>query len=214
MKLRDAIVEAKNKAKQRKFSQSMDLVVNFKGIDFNKPDTKLSIDVVLPKGRGKPKKIALICGDELASKSKGLVDTIIPIKDLEKMASNKKALKRLADQTSFFFAQIDAMPLVGRFLGQALGPRGKMPKPVPPTADLKAPVERARNTISIKTKGKNLPVVHAGFGTEEQSDEDLEANALAVIEAILSKVPQGKANIKSILVKATMGPAILVTGGF
>ena len=213
MNLKDAIAEAKSKAKQRKFVQSMDLTINFKNIDFEKQENKLDIELVLPKGRGKAQKIVLICGDELASKSKGLVDMVIPIKDLEKMATNKQLLKRIADQTSFFFAQIDAMPLVGKFLGQVLGPRGKMPKPIPTEADLTGPVARARNTIIIKTKGKNMPVIHAPFGTEEQADEDLEENALAVLEAIKAKLPQGKANIKSVLVKTTMGPAIVVTEG-
>lgn len=212
MNLKEAIEKAKTESKKRNFVQSLDLFINFKNLDFNKQENRVSAEVVLPKGRGKPKKVCVICGDEMASNAKANADKVILGNQLEEMAKDKKKLKALSNDYDAFIAQANVMPLVGKFLGQALGPRGKMPKPVPPNADIKPIVDRLRNTVIIKVKGKNLPVLHAPFGTEEMSTDDLVANATAVLNAIKGSVPSPQ-NIGSVYVKTTMGPVVQITEG-
>ena len=46
------------------------------------------------------------------------------------------------------------------------------------------------------------------IGDESMEDKDLAANALAVINSVEKKLPNGDKNIKKILVKTTMGKAI------
>ncbi len=213
MNLKEAIEKAKADSKKRNFVQSMDLSINFKNLDFNKQENRISAEVVLPKGRGKACKVCVICEDEMATNARAAADKVILGTELEEMAKDKKKIKALANGYDAFVAQANLMPLVGRFLGQALGPRGKMPKPVPPSADLKPIVERLRSTIIIKVKGKNLPVLHAPFGTEEMATDDLVANATAVLNAIKGKVPSPQ-NIGAVYVKTTMGPVVQVTEGF
>ncbi|MCK4327540.1 MAG: 50S ribosomal protein L1 [Candidatus Diapherotrites archaeon] len=212
MKLAEAIEKAKADSKKRNFVQSMDLFINFKSIDFNKQDNKISLEVLLPKGRGKDQKICVICSDEMASSAKAAADKVILSNELESMGKDPKKIKSLANDYDAFIAQANLMPLVGKFLGQALGPRGKMPKPVPPNADLKPLVARLKNTLIIKTTGKNLPVLHVPFGTEEMTTEDLVANATAVLSAIKAKIPSPQ-NIGSVRVKTTMGPTVAITEG-
>jgi len=212
MNLKEAIEKAKTDSKKRNFVQSMDLFVNFKNLDFNKQENRITTEVTLPKGRGKPRKVCIICEDEMATNARAAADRVVLGTELEEMAKDKKKIKALANGYDAFIAQANLMPLVGRFLGQALGPRGKMPKPVPPSANMKPIVERLRNTIIIKVKGKNLPVLHAPFGTEEMTTDDLAANANAVFAAIKAKVPSSQ-NIGAVYVKTTMGPVVQVTEG-
>ena len=213
MNLKEAIEKAKADSKKRNFVQSMDLFVNFKNIDFNKQDSKISAEVLLPKGRGKQVKICIICEDEMATAAKAVAERVILSRELEEMAKDKKKIKELANNYDAFIAQANLMALVGRTLGQILGPRGKMPKPVPPQANLEPLVKRLQGTVVIKTKGKNLPVLHTPIGTEEMGVDDLVANATAVLSTVTGLIPSPQ-NIKSVYIKTTMGPVIQITEGF
>src|SRR5208282_1878517 len=53
---------AENKGK-RKFKQTVELAINFKGIDFTKQDNRLNLEVTLPNGKGKTKKVAVFSAD-------------------------------------------------------------------------------------------------------------------------------------------------------
>ena len=205
MNLKQAIEKAKTESKKRNFIQSLELIINFKKIDFKKPENRINVTAVLPKGRGKKIKVAAIVGDELLIEAKQYADKVITKDELEKIAKNKKEARKIAKQYDFFIAQTDLMAEVGKVLGQILGPKGKMPKPVPPTAKLKAMLEAMQKNILIKMKGKFLPTIQATIGTEEMSNEDLYENASSILEAIKNKLPNREGNIKSIYVKTTMG---------
>lgn len=208
MDVKEAIGKAKTEAKKRKFTQSVDLFINFKELDFAKPENKINLEVQLPKGRGKARKVCVIGDAELASNAKGVADRVVAGADLEGIAKDKKALKELAEGYDFFLAQPNVMGLIGKHLGQALGPRGKMPKPIPPNANLKPMIEKLKLTVVVRTKGKNLPVVHVPIGVESMSDDDLAANANAVLGAVKNKLPQHEQNIKDAYVKLSMGPVV------
>jgi len=203
----EAVKEAKEKAKERKFKESIDLSISFKNLDLKKPENRISAEVTLPHPINKPVKVCVIAsGDlEVRAKNEG-IDSVLSRIDLEKFLSDRKAAKKLAKQFDFFLAQVDLMPLVGRSLGPVLGPRGKMPKPIPPTADVKSLVEQYRRTVRIRMR--NNPVVHVRVGTKDMEDEKIAENIKAVLEFLLEKLEKGMQNIKSIYVKTTMGPPV------
>jgi large subunit ribosomal protein L1 len=205
-----ALEEAKQKSEKRNFVQSMDLIVNFTGLDLSKPDNRIDLEVVLPKGRGRQLKVCAIAGDELVPEAKRNADRVLTRADVESLGRDKKALKKIADEFDFFLCQADLMPLVGKNLGQVLAPRGKMPKPVPPNIRLDQIVARLRSTVRLKTKGKQLPTIHAVIGTEEMPNEDLLRNAEAVINSLKEKLPNREGNIRSIFIKTSMGPVTKV----
>lgn len=211
-RLIEAIKEAKGRAPQRKFIESVDFTINFKNVDFKKPENRIEVEVVLPKGRGKPIKIALFADKALAAEVKKaeVVEKVITKDEL--MNLDKKSAKKLAKEFDFFLAEPALMPLIGKHLGVVLGPRRKMPRPVPPNVKaIEAIVKNLRNTVVVSNKrGKYMPVVHAPIGTVEMSDEDLAENALAVYSAVIKKLPAGEQNVRSVYVKTTMGPAVRV----
>jgi large subunit ribosomal protein L1 len=102
------------------------------------------------------------------------------------------------------------MALVGKHLGQVLGPQDKMPFPVPPTAKLDPFMKRLENLIRVKIKGKFMPTVHATVGTEEMKDEQIVTNADKVIESIVDNLPGREGNLRSVYLKMSMGPSVKV----
>jgi large subunit ribosomal protein L1 len=205
------IIEAVKKLKQyctekeRKFKQTVDLVVNLKDIDLNIPKNRIDEDVKLPKGRGSQAKIALFASGELALKSKDIVDFLIKPEEIDDYSDNKKAFKKIADEHDYFIAEAPLMPTIGKTLGTVLGPRGKMPKPVPPSADLKDMVKNLRDTIKIRSK-TNM-TFHTIVGSEDMDANDIADNIQAIIKRLEGTLERGRMNIKSMFIKTTMSPS-------
>jgi large subunit ribosomal protein L1 len=95
------------------------------------------------------------------------------------------------------------MATVGRAFGQFLGPKGKMPTPMPYGAPVEAIADRLRG--SVRVRAKNQLNVSAKIGDEKLDDSQLAANASAVISAVEKKLPQGDKNIRNTMIKFTMG---------
>jgi len=210
MNLLKTVEEAKSKSKKRGFVQSMDLIMNFHGVDFNKAENRIDLEIALPAGRGKTIKVAVIAGNELIVEAKRVADKVIARDEIDKLGADKKTLKKLVSDYDYFLCQTDLMALTGKSLGQVMGPKGKLPKPVPPVAKLEPIIERLKKTVRIKTKGKFLPTLHAIIGTEEMPSEELVKNAEAVIHAVRDKLPNKEGNIRSIYIKTTMGEPVKV----
>ena len=98
------------------------------------------------------------------------------------------------------------MPVVGKSLGQLLGPRGKMPTPVPFNAPIDSFLERFRHSIRVRVK--NSLSLSCKFGDVTMDDSDLVRNAITIINAIEKKLPNGDKNFKKFMIKTTMGKPI------
>ena len=205
----EAVKKAKDESKPRNFTQSVDVVINIKDLDVKKPENRIDEEVFLPKGRGKQVKIAFIADGELAVQAKNAgADLVITKSELEEMGKNRKDAKKIANQYNFFVAQADLMPLVGRFLGPVLGPRKKMPKPVPASAKPDPILERLKSTVKIRIKDQ--PVIQAMVGSHEMDDEMIAENIEAVLGILDRNLEKGRNQIKSMYVKTSMGPVVRV----
>ena len=200
-----AISKALELSKERNFKESVELAINLKDVDLSIPKNRIDEEVILPKGRGKTVKVAVIGGGELALKAKKVADLVIKPEELEDLAEDKKKAKKIANSYSFFIAEAPLMPTVGKRLGIFLGPRGKMPKPVPPGADPTGLITNMRKSVKIRSRANRT--FHVIIGTKDMNIEDLTANANAVLKRITSKLERGQMNIGSVYVKTTMGPS-------
>ncbi|MCC6017785.1 MAG: 50S ribosomal protein L1 [archaeon YNP-LCB-003-016] len=208
-KLRDAIEEAKKESKKRNFKQSVELIINLRDVDLKKPENRINEKVILPNQIGKEISVCVFGDGDFASKAKEAgAKAVISREALEKLASNKKELKKLAENYDVFIARADYMPLIGRHLGPILGPRNKMPEPIPPTGDIASAISKAQNTIWIRTR--NQPLIQCIIGTEDMPTEKLLENALTVISKIREKFKSLR-NIESIYIKTTMGKPVKIT---
>ncbi|MBU3896997.1 MAG: 50S ribosomal protein L1 [Nanoarchaeota archaeon] len=201
----EQIKQARNST--RKFRQSFDLIISLKNMDLKKPENRIKTEILLPKGLGRLVKTCIIA-DTLLTQAKTLENVIVLKKeDVERM--NKKEVKRLAREAGAFIAEPSLMPLIGKQMGPILAPRNKMPKPVPPTISDLAPIVK-RNSNSVRIALKDSPVIQLPLGTEEMSDEDINENAMAVINSIKTILPKGTDQIKAITIKTSMGKPIKV----
>lgn len=193
-------------SKERKFKESVELAVNLKDIDLSLPKNRIDEEIILPKGRGKLVKIGVFGSGELAVKAAKLADLVIPPEEIEDLAKDKKKARSVANNHDFFIAEAPLMPVIGRHLGVVLGPRGKMPKPVPPGSDPTGIINSLRDTVRVRTKDRRT--FHTLVGTKDMSVEDLAENIDTVMKRILSRLERGKMNIYSAYIKTTMGKSV------
>ena len=192
-----------SKKLNRKFKQNIDLVINLKNVDLNVPKNRVDEEIVLPHGRGNEAKIVLFASGELALKSKKHVDLLIKPEEIEDLSKGKKKFKKITDDHDFFIAEAPLMPIIGKTLGTVLGPRGKMPKPVPPHANVSSMVKNLRNTIKIRSKSSKT--FHMVAGNVEMSKEHIIENVDAIIKRLEDTLERGRMNIGSVYIKTTMG---------
>lgn len=208
-KILEAVRTAIESAPERKFSESVDLTVNLKNIDMAQPKNRIDETILLPQGTGRPVGIAVLGKGEITTQAKEAgVDLIIGPEEIERLGGEPREARKIANQYRFFLAETAVMPLVGRWLGVRLGPRGKMPLPIQQGMDIRPIVERLRGSVKIRTKDKK--VFHANVGTTAMEPEQLAENIDAVLKRVESVLDQGAMNVRSIYVKTTMGPAVKV----
>jgi len=206
-----AIKEVKEKSKKRNFTQSVELILNLKDIDMKSSEGRIQEQIELPHpSPEKPNKICVIATGELALKAKrAKADLVIGKDELAGLAGRKKDLRKIANEYNFFMAEAPLMPRVGKILGPALGPRGKMPVPVPPTADISGLIKRYRKMVFVRMR--NQPVIRCRVGTESMKEEEIAENVQTVLKSIEGKLKRGMKNIKTVYLKTSMGKPVKIT---
>jgi len=194
---------------KRKFTQSIDLVVKLREVDLKKPENRINESIPLPNPPETPLKICVIASGDLGTRAKSAgADMLVSRSDIENLGKDKKAARKLAQDYDFFIAEAPLMPLVGRALGSFLGPRGKMPTPVPPTAPIEQIVSGHRKMVRVRMREQ--PVLQCRVGTENMSDDKLVENIQAVFSRIEQKLERGVKNVGEILVKSTMSKPVKI----
>lgn len=205
-----ALSELRKNLTKRKFSQSIDLVVRLREVDLKKPENRINEAIALPNPPEKALKICVIASGDLGTRAKAAgADLLVSRPDIEAMAKDKKTARKLAQEYDFFIAEAPLMPLVGRALGSFLGPRGKMPTPVPPNASIDQVIANHRKMVRVRMREQ--PVLQCRVGTEAMPDEKLAENIQAVVSRIEQKLERGFKNIGEILLKATMSKPVKLT---
>lgn len=207
--LLDAVKEAKAKSGERKFIQSIELILDIKEIDMKSPEGRIQQVIELPHVTGKPNKILVVASGELALKArKAKVDKVMEKAELEGLAGKKKELRKLAKNYDVFLSEAPLMPIVGRNFGPVLGPRGKLPVPVPPNADIKGLIKKHRKTVVVRMR--NQPIIQCFVGTADMIEEDLVDNIQAVLRVLETKLKRGLKNIKFAFIKTSMGTPVKI----
>lgn len=198
------VLEQLKKHPKKKFSQSYDLVINLKNLVIKTNPIDFFVTLHYPKG--KKIKVAAFVDQLLVEQANKFCDLTIREADFAKY-SDKKALKKLADEYDYFIAQATLMPKVAAAFGKVLGTKGKMPNPklecvVPPNANLEPLIKKLNSTVRMAAKkGTNL---QAMVGKEDQPDEQIIDNVLTVYQAVLKQLPNESQNVKDVLLKLTM----------
>jgi large subunit ribosomal protein L1 len=191
-----ALIELR-KNKERKFDQTVDLLINLQKFDARK--NQINLFITTPY-KIKDKKI----GAFLESKSSH-IDTIT--KEEFKKYSDKKEAKRLVKKYDFFISQSTLMPSVATTFGRVLGPSGKMPSPQlgiilnTDEKTIREIKEKINNSLKIKAKESSIKIA---VGKQSMKDNEIVENILTVYNAVLKNLPKEKDNIKNVELKFTM----------
>jgi len=184
-------------------------MLKLRDVDMKSAEGKIQEIVELPYSPAKPNKICVVGSGELAMKAKRAnADLVIERAELEALAGKKKDLRKIANDYDFFIAEAPLMATVGKILGPVLGPRGKMPIPVPPSADITSLMAKHRKTVFVRMR--NQPVMQCRIGTENMKEEELTENIQTVLRVMESKLKKGMKNVKFASIKTSMGPPVRI----
>src|SRR5213594_1128815 len=188
-----------------KFDESVDLSFRL-GVDPKHADQMVRGAVVLPNGIGKTVRVAVFAKGEKEREAREAGADVIGAEDL---------VQRVQEGFMDFDTTIatpDLMGQVGR-LGKVLGPRGLMPNPKLGTVTF----DIARAVREIKAGKVEFRVdkagnVHVPVGKKSFAQENLVANAMTLLEAIVKAKPAASKGVylRSITLSTTMGPGIHV----
>ncbi len=195
MEIKATLAELR-KEKKRKFTQTVDLVMNLKNFDVRKE--ALNTFVSVP--HGSEKKLAAFF-----TKRSKLISTITE-EDFVKY-KEMKDIKKLAKKYDAFIAVAPMMGKVATKFGRVFGPMNRMPSPqagIIPKEDeemVKMMIDKMNKSIRVKNKEMaiKLPV-----GKEDMSDDEISENVEAVIKGLEKVLPRGRDNVKEVLIKFTM----------
>lgn len=211
MTLEEKVKQAIKESTERKFVESLEISVNLRGVDLSNPKNRINEEIVLPKGRGREIKVALFGSEEMRGRVKDTADFVFGAEDLSKFADDKKGFKKLVNQIDFFLAEANLMTTIGKSLGTVLGPRGKIPRAIPPSVDPSSSIVLLKKTVRVRSRDRRT--FHVPVGNKKMGEKDIADNIKEVMKRITSKLEKGYGNIDSIYLKTTMGKAVKLEGG-
>lgn len=199
----DAVAEALSKAPERKFPETVEVSINLKDLDLTVPKNRIEEEVALPHGRGRSARVAVFGSPELLEKVRAIADVVVTSGELDEFV---KGAKKSVGTIDFFLAEAPLMPTIGKRLGVVLGPRGKMPRPVPPGSDPTNLIRSLQRSVRIRSKGNRT--FHAPVGNRGMKPEEIARNVDALLARVTAKLERGRSNIESVYLKTTMGPSV------
>jgi len=207
----DALKRMRSESKKRKFQQSVDFTINFRGIDFKKASNQIDVDVKMPHSTGRvglAKTLVFVKDKGFAEQIKNKVDKVIL--DEEIPSIKKKDAEQIISTYNVLLAEGPSILSVAKYLGQQLAPRGKMPKPITQSISaIDSAVANATTSVKVSNKkGKFMPLVHVTVGKENDKDDKIIDNISAVYDSVVPNLPNKVQNVKSMYVKLSMGPPI------
>ena len=194
---------------KRNFSQSFEILISLKDIDQKKNPLNINDVVFLPHDLSTKPKICVFATSDFASRSKKAgADRVIEGDELDKLAGQKRDIRKICSQHTFFLAEVSLMAKIGKIFGQFLGPRGKMPAPLPPNASVESIIDQYRRAVRVRSRSQMAATCKVG--DQKMADERITENSLSIIDAIEKKLPSGSKNIKNIKLKLTMSEPVTI----
>nr|YP_009865374.1 50S ribosomal protein L1 [Saccharina latissima]YP_010688189.1 50S ribosomal protein L1 [Saccharina longissima]QWK43036.1 ribosomal protein L1 [Saccharina subsessilis]QWK44029.1 ribosomal protein L1 [Arthrothamnus bifidus]UBI41513.1 50S ribosomal protein L1 [Saccharina sp.]QKE47530.1 50S ribosomal protein L1 [Saccharina latissima]WBR65311.1 50S ribosomal protein L1 [Saccharina longissima] len=186
-----------------KFIESVEAHISL-SIDPKYSDQQLRSTLILPKGTGNTKRIAVLMPlESITPEYKELAD-IIGSDDLIEIITKGDI------NFDILIATPDMMPKLAK-LGRILGPKGLMPSPKAGTVttDVKLTLEEFKKG-KLEYRADKTGIVHLLIGKSNFADSDLLENLVAVYTSIENNKPPGVKGryFKTFHICSTMGPSI------
>lgn len=194
------------KSASAKFDETVEAHIRT-GCDSRHADQQIRGAVVLPNGTGKTVKVLVFAKGIKLDEAQAAGADFVGGDELVPKIQNEGWL-----DFDVVVATPDMMGVVGR-LGKVLGPKGLMPNPKAGTVTMD--VTKAINDIKagkIEYRLDKANIIHAPLGKASFSQEQLEQNYGALMDAIAKAKPSTVKGqyLKSISLATTMGPGVKV----
>ena len=201
----DAVALVKKTA-SAKFDETVEVHIRT-GCDGRHAEEQIRGAVVLPHGTGKTVKVLVFAKGDKVNEAEAAGADYVGGEELIPKIQNDGWL-----DFDVVVATPDMMAVVGR-LGKVLGPKGLMPNPKAGTVTMdvtKAIADIKAGKIEYRLDKTNI--VHVPLGKASFSEEALEENFKALMDAIMKAKPSAVkgAYLKSITLTSTMGPGVKV----
>ena len=204
-------ISKKNHAhKPRKFEQTVELQVSFRGIERTK-ETGFKAHALLDNPfRDDRFSVAVLATERDAVKAKQLGLPTLLKQDLDRLKGDKKGCKKLARQYDCFVASIAMVKSIPKLLRQFLSVRGKFPQTIAKSDELANKVEEMRRRVPIVLKVKPKCALNIGLpiGKANMDPLAVAANAEKVLTEVVGKCKKNWNNINGVVVKTTMGAPV------
>ena len=190
-----------------KFDETVEIHIRT-GCDGRHAEQQIRGAVVLPNGTGKTVKVLVFAKGDKVNEAEAAGADYVGGDELIPKIQNEGWL-----DFDVVVATPDMMGVVGR-LGKVLGPKGLMPNPKAGTVTMD--VTKAINDIKagkIEYRLDKNNIIHCPIGKASFSEEKLEENFRALMEAILKAKPSVLKGqyLRSITLASTMGPGVKVS---
>lgn len=175
-------------------------------IDPRYSDQQLRTTLILPKGTGKTKRIAVLIQNELITPE---------IENLGDIVGSDTLIDSIMQKQLDFdilLATPDMMPKLAK-LGRILGPKGLMPSPKAGTVttDILSAITQFKSG-KVEYRADKTGIVHLNFGKVNFEIDDLFENLKAIYNSIEQNKPIGAKGryFKTLYICTTMGPSIQI----
>lgn len=203
----EAIAELRQKMKQRKFTETIELQIGLKDYDPQK-DKRFVGTVRLPNNPRPNLKICIIADEKHKDevlKNKIDVD-VVDLEYLKKFNKEKKLVKNWAKKYSLLLASDTVLKKVPVVVGPILNRINMFPQVVSHNEALLTKVEDVRS--SVKFQLKKVTCLASAVGNATMTDEELRTNIMMSLNFLVSLLKKGWHNLKSVNIKSTMSTAI------
>jgi large subunit ribosomal protein L1 len=202
----EAIALAKKTA-VAKFDETIEVHIRT-GCDGRHAEQQIRGAVVLPNGTGKTVRVLVFAKGEKVNEAEAAGADHVGGEELVPKIQNDGWL-----DFDVVVATPDMMGVVGR-LGKVLGPKGLMPNPKAGTVTMdvaKAIADIKAGKIEYRLDKSNI--IHVPIGKASFTEEKLEENFNALMEAIVKARPSALKGqfLRSVTLAATMGPGVKVS---
>jgi len=200
--LTEAIALAQ-KTSPSKFDASVEVHVNL-GVDPRQADQMVRANVTLPAGTGKTLRVAVIAPADKHAEAKAAGADLVGEDDLI------SKIEKGATDFDVLVATPQVMAKLGK-LAKVLGPKGLMPNPKSGTVTTNVgEAVKAAKGGRVEFRVDRQSIVHQAIGKVSFKAEDLEKNALAFVNALMSAKPAATKGtyVKRMSITTTMGPGI------
>ena len=200
--MRVCIENALKERKQRKFKETLELQIMLREYDPEK-EKRFNSSTVLSHPIKYKIKMVVVGTLKHIEEAQALGIDALSIDDLKKFNNEEKLIKKWARKYQMILVSDSLSKNLTRMIGRQVASVGKLPVTIGDNEKVKDKQEELIKTIRFKVK--KFPWLAQAIGTDSLAPEEIRQNLNKSLSFLVSLLPKGWQNIKSLHVKTTMG---------